>query len=152
MFFGRGKNTIEHPYTFADMYKDYISDIDEGSPYYVSYIEYVEICSDFYKAISKAIIDDGITFKLPYGMGEVYVLKKKVKYNGNLPIDWQATIKEGKKIYILNEHTKGFKYAFFWHKPLKFKNKFIYRLVFTRSNKRYLAKAIKQKNKDYFER
>jgi len=152
MFFSRGKNTIQDPYTFADMYTDYISSLEEGSIYYVTYTEYVDICSRFYKAISRAIIDDGIKYKLPHGMGQVYVLKKKVCYNNRLSIDWQSTVKEGKKVFNLNEHTKGFKYVFLWTKPLKFKNKFIYRLVLTRTNKRYLAKAIKQHNKDYFER
>ena len=41
---------------------------------------------------------------------------------------------------------------FFWTKPYRVKNKFVYRLVFTRTNKRYLAKAIKENKKDYFER
>ena len=77
MFFSRGKNTIQNPYTFQDMYYDYISDIDKNSPYYVTYAEYVDICSIFYKEISQAIIEEGIKFKLPYSLGEVYVIKKK---------------------------------------------------------------------------
>jgi hypothetical protein len=150
-FFSRGKNKIQHPYCFRDMYLEYISDIDEGSPYYVTYKEYVDICSMFYKSLSKALIEDGIKFKFPFALGELYVNKHKLKYNSKLPIDWQLTVKEGKKVYNLNEHTAGFGYKFFWTKPYKVVNKFTYRLVFTRENKRHLAKAIKQYKKDYFE-
>jgi len=151
VFFSRGKNNIQLPYTFKDIYKDYISSIDINSQYYVTYKEYVDICSLFYKLISKKIIDEGIKFKLPFSLGDVYVLKTKTKYNSKMPIDWLLTVKEGKRIYNFNEHTAGFSYKFFWTKPYRVVNKFTYRLVFTRQNKRYLAKVIKQKKRDYFE-
>ena len=150
-FFSRGKNKVQSPYTFKEMYLDYISDKNPDSIYYVTYSEYVNICSTFYKLISKAIIEDGIKFKLPFGLGEVFILKKRNNYNNRMPIDWALTVKEGKKIYNFNEHTLGFGYKFFWTKPYRIKNKFMYRLVFTRSNKRYLAKVIKQNKTDYFE-
>lgn len=152
MFFSRGKNVIQNPYTFKDMYEEYISDKDEDSPYYVTYKEYVDICSLFYKTISKLIIDESIHFKLPFAMGEIYVIKRKIKADNKMPIDWVLSVKEGKRIYNFNEHTAGFGYKFFWTKPYHIKNKFLYRLIFTRSNKRGLAKAIKQQHKDYFER
>lgn len=152
MYFSRGKNIIQDPWTFADMYIHYISDIPKDSPYYVTYSEYVDICSMFYRDISKAIIDEGIRFKLPYALGEIFVVKRKVKINNRMPIDWQESVKFGKKIFNFNEHSGGYGYKFFWTKPYRVKNKFVYRLVFTRNNKRYLAKAIKKYNKDYFER
>ena len=96
MFFSRGKNKIQSPYTFKEMYLDYISDKDPDSIYYITYSEYVDICSTFYKLISKSIIEDGIKFKLPFGLGEVFILKKRNKYNNRMPIDWVLTVKEGK--------------------------------------------------------
>jgi hypothetical protein len=152
MYFSRGPNRVQEPYTLADSYKDYAAEFKPGDLYYVTYSEYIDICSEFYKRISKSIIDDGMHFKLPYGLGEVYVIKRKVLLNNKLQIDWESTLKEGKRIYHLNEHSKGFRYSFFWTKPVHFKNRFIYRLVLTRDNKRALAKAIKQYKKDYFER
>lgn len=152
MFFSRGKNKVQEPYVFKDMYLDYISDKEVGSMYYVTYKEYVDICSTYYQMISKAIIDDSIRFKLPFGLGEVFVLKRKVKCNNKMPIDWALTVQYHKRIYNLNEHSLGFGYKFFWTKPCRIKNKFMYRLVLTRNNKRYLAKQIKQNKKDYFER
>lgn len=152
MFFSRGKNKVQQPYTFADMFLQYIEDKDKDSPYYVTYKEYVSICTIFYQMISKAIIDDGIRFKFPFGLGELFILKRKIKCNNKMPIDWVLSVKEGKRIYNLNEHSLGFGYKFFWTKPCHITNKFMYRLVLTRANKRYLAKAIKQNKKDYFER
>jgi hypothetical protein len=152
MFFSRGPNTIKEPYTFKDMYAEYIKDKEVGSPYYVSYKEYVDICSLFYKGISKLIIDEGVRFKLPFALGEVFILKRKIKANNKMPIDWVLSVQEGKRIYNFNEHTGGFGYKFFWTKPYHITNKFMYRLVLTRANKRGLAKAIKQHHKDYFER
>jgi hypothetical protein len=151
-FFSRGPNTIQKPYCLGDMYKDYIKDKPEGSPYYVTYKEYVDYCSMFYQMISKAIVDDGYRFKLPWSMGEVFVVKRKTKYGSKQPIDWELTLKDGARRYNFNKHTSGFSYSFFWTRPYKIKNKYMYRLVLTRTNKRYLAKAIKQNKKDYFEK
>lgn len=151
MYFSRGKNKVQDPYTFVDMYEEYISDKEQESPYYVTYEEYVNICSLFYKSISKLVVDEGIKFRLPFGMGHLFVRKKKPTTTSHMPIDWVQTAREGKVIYNFNEHTKGFGYKFHWSKPNNIKYKFTYRLELTRENKRYLAKAIKQNKKDYFE-
>lgn len=151
-FFSRGPNKIQQPYTMPDIYASYIAGKSKDDPYYVTYKDFKDICGIFYQMISKSIIDDAIRFKLPWAMGEVFVIKRKVKCNNRMPIDWALTLKEGKRIYNFNEHTGGFGYKFFWTRPYKIKNKFMYRLVLTRQNKRALAKAIKQQKKDYFER
>lgn len=151
MYFSRGPNKIHDPYCFKDMYVDYIKDKPKGSLYYVTYREYVTYCSIFYKLIVKSIIDDGYKFKLPWSMGEVYVNKYKTRYGSKQPINWELTLKDGVRRYNFNDHTKGFSYVFYWTKPYKIKNKFMYRLVLTRANKRYLAKVIKHGDRDYFE-
>ena len=151
MFFSRGLNKIQHPYVFKDMYAEYIADKEVGSLYYVTYPEYVSICSMFYQMLSKALIDDAIRFKLPFSLGDIFVQKRKIKCNNKMPIDWVLSVQEGKRIYNFNEHSGGYGYKFFWTKPYRITNKFTYRLVFTRQNKRYLAKAIKKNKKDYLE-
>ena len=72
-FFGRGKNRAKNPYTFKDMYKEYIKDKEEGSPYRVDYNTFVELCSEFYKGISEHILNGGIYF-MPYRMGNISCL------------------------------------------------------------------------------
>lgn len=152
MFFSRGKNKIQDCYTFADMYEDYISKLDKDSIYYVDYSEYIDICDTFYKLISKSIIDDGTKFKMPWALGDVSVIKQNSKYVKKTPIDWKATNEIGKVVYNFNDHSAGYTYKYFWSKPYKLKNKFTYKLVMTRNNKRALAKAIKQNKKDYLEK
>lgn len=155
MFFSRGKNRVQNPYTFKEMYDHYYKGLVDGenSPLYVTYDMYVKICSDYYKAVMDLILEDGLTYKIPHGLGTIKVAKRKVRLSTarRIPIDWQATFKYNKKVYCLNEHSNGFRYFFYWSKPNTYKSKFLYRLVFTRQNKRRLANLIKKHNKDYFE-
>lgn len=152
MFYSRGVNKIQHPYVFADMYKDYIKDIGEDSPFYVTFKEYTEINNLFWKEISHNIIDEGRQFHMPFQMGDTYVDKIKLDYNNRLPINWELTTRTGKVIYNLNEHSQGYKYEIKWNKKVcNFDNNYLFRLVYTRANKRLLAKNIKTKKTDYFE-
>jgi len=154
MFFGRGKNKIQDPYTYIDTYKVYVEDIDKESPYYISYEEYRDICRRFYKAVMKEIMDRGYTFKMPFNLGTIHIDKKKIRIDNKrkLAIDWELTNKHGKVIYHLNEHSRGFRYIFHWGRwTHTLKNKNFYRFVPSRANKRKLAKMIKSGDYDYFE-
>lgn len=151
-FYSRGKNRIQDPYCLPDMYVEYIKDIPVDSPLYVTYKDYVAINNLFWKEMSHKIIDDGLTFHMPFMMGDTFVEKVKLNYNNRLPINWQLTTETGKVIYNLNEHSDGFKYRFKWNKKVcTFKNNYLFKLVYTRSNKRKLAHNIKVKKNDYFE-
>ena len=153
MFYSRGKNKIQEPYCLPDMYDDYIKDIPEDSPLYVTYKEYRDIVSLFYKEIVNNVITEGRTFHMPFMLGDTYVEKNKLDYNNRLHINWELTSKTGKVIYNLNEHSQGYKYEIKWNKKVcTFTNNYLYRLVYTRDNKRLLAKNIKTKKSDYFER
>ena len=152
-YYSRGKNHIVHPYVFEDMYKEYIKDIDEDSPYYVTFKEYTAINNLFWKEISHKIVDEGARFHMPFMMGDTFVEKVKLDYNNRLPIDWQLTTATGKVIYNLNEHSNGYKYEPKWNKKVcTFQNNYLFKLVYTRANKRQLAKNIKTKRTDYFEK
>jgi hypothetical protein len=129
------------------MYEDYIAGMDEDSPYYVTYSEYVGICSDYYKAQIQNILERGAKFKLPFRMGDVCVTKKRLKKfdKEHLPIDWAMSKKLGKYIYHVNDHSNNYKYRFRWAKKMSRTTPNIgqYRLVLTRANKRKLAACIK---------
>jgi hypothetical protein len=152
MYYSRGKNKIQDPYTFVDTYEDYIKGIDKDSPFYVTPQEYSAINNLFWKEISNNIINEGRQFHMPFNLGDTYVDKIKLDYNNRLPIDWELTTRTGKVIFNLNEHSNGYKYELKWNKKVcRFNNHYIYRLVYTRANKRLLAKNIKTKKTDYFE-
>jgi len=154
MFFSRGKNKVQDPYTIRDTYLFYIEDIGNNELYYIDYKLYRDIVCDFYKSMAEGILTRNISFKLPFNLGSLKVRKKKIALErlGILGVDWKKTVATGKYIYYLNEHSRGYKYFFYWEKRNRIvKNLFFYRFVLTRENKRYLAKLIKSGKYDYFE-
>ena len=153
-FFGRGPNKIRNPYTIYDTYEFYLQQVGNNSLYKVEKREYVEIVGDYYKAMVEHVLEGG-TFRLPFKLGELYIIKKKVDFtkSKSMTPDWALTNKVGKKVFHLNEHSGGFKYLFYWNKLYRnLKNLYFYRLVLTRTTKRKLAKLIKECGYDYFEK
>lgn len=151
MFFSRGKNKSQNPYTLPDMYKEYMVEYKDNELYAIEYKLYVILIEEFYKRLMEEILLRGSMFKLPYRMGYLRVNKRKINYNHKIAVDWATTNKIGKKVYHLNDHTKGFKFFFKWNKSnIIFKYKSLYRLVLTREHKRNLAKLIKSGH-DYYE-
>lgn len=154
MYFLRGKNKIKDPYTYIDMYKEYIKDKTKDSPYYVEYSFFIELCNYFYKRMLQRLLYENKPFVFPFSLGTLTILSIKTKPSNlkTIPIDWKNTVKYGKVIYHLNEHSRGYKYVFSWKKQdNKFENKYFYRLVMSRDNKRELASIIKNNKCNYFE-
>jgi hypothetical protein len=153
MFFSRGENKYQDPYTFQDMYKEYIKDKKEGTPYYIPYSVFVDLCGNYYKELVQKVLD-GDEVDLGFKMGKFSIIKKKVPiYAKKQSMNWVETNKIKKQVRILNEHSKGFTYRMFWNKRGSIvSNLFTYGFVFTRANKRNLAKIIKSGKTDYYEK
>jgi len=152
-FYGRGKNRIQKPYTMPDFYKRYQDTHDEL--YQIEYSLYRDIVSEFYKEMMNIILLDAKTFKMPFRLGDIKVFKKKMslKHLSARQMNWKETSKIGKRVYHLNEHSRGYKYMFRWKKKSHcLKNAFLYRFVPSRANKRELARLIKTGEYDYFEK
>jgi len=90
----------------------------------ISFTEWKNIIytyNDFYR---NYVLETGEKIKVPFGLGEVSIIKKKRKVKKvikgkeyiNLPIDWKKTREAGKKIYIFNRHTDGYFFGWFWFK------------------------------------
>lgn len=153
-FFGRSKNRIQNPYKLKDMYELYIQEVDEDSPYYVSWQDYKSICNDMFKEMSRRILEEAAEIQLPFRLGSVYIVKKlpKTWTTKSLRVDFCSTMKYGKTIYHLNDHSNGFKFRFKWNKSKALvKNKSFYVFKATRGNNRELASLIKSGKMDYFE-
>ena len=86
--------------------------------------EWRNIIYSYNEAYKEHILETGNREKLPYGLGDISITKKKRKrivcYEGvehiNLPIDWKKTKEKGKVIYNFNYHTEGFCFGWFWFK------------------------------------
>lgn len=109
-------------------------------------------------------LETGDRVKVPYGMGDLGISKYKRKkfktIDGieyvNLPVDWQESKKQGKKIYLLNHHTDGYSYYWRWNprtfeysRVSKIKDFFIWTLEMARVPSRLVNTYIRKPNSKY---
>lgn len=139
-------------YCHNDIYKDYLSDKEEDSPYYVSSKDFAKYTNEFYIKLMELVILKSKVINLPFKFGEIYVGKKKpVQLTTNMSVDWETSKKIGKWVRFDNSHSSGWKFRFLWVKRKSYViNAMAYRLIFSRDNKRLLAKTIKE-GRDYLE-
>lgn len=156
MYFGRGKNKYQNCYTVSDFYA-YLMDKFEGDPRFenLTRTQYITIVKEFYKKVMERILYKADKFTMPEKMGKLSVIKGKGRLyslSANC-VDWVETVKHGKWIYNLNEHSNGSNYMFFWDKTTSLiPNLYYYRFIQPRGAKRLLAKLIKSRKYDYFEK
>ena len=137
-------------YTIYDMYSPFI---DQNNDIDIPYDRFKAVLDSCNKLILETIQDSSECFKMPNGLGQVVVVKYLPKaYNEkSLSCDYKSSKELNKKIYYLNEHSNGYKYRLYWSKiPMTFSDRYKYQLMFTRANKRNLAKLI-FKHKDYID-
>lgn len=109
--------------------------------------EFRAALSLFNKKLIDEIIFNNFEFRI-VNTGILSLKKSKVakfkdgKINNKLTIDWVKTKEYKKIIYLMNEHTDGYRY-FFNFKPFNYKNKKYYKFKASRNNNRYLAKILK---------
>lgn len=155
MFFGRSKNKIQGLYNLSSIYKYYLSNTKGNKLYDVDYKIYRGIIEEYYSKMILEIIEKTYELKLPYRFGSIQIIKRKVDVNNltRFGLNWVESVKNKKQIYHLNNHSKGFVYRFKWNKENSLiPNLYFYKFVPSRTNKRKLAFAIKNKLCDYFEK
>ena len=90
----------------------------------LTYVDWEKIIYSFNDMFREHILETGNKEKIPLGLGEITIVKKKrrktITKDGiehiNLPIDWQKTKEKGKVIYNFNYHTEGFFFGWHWFK------------------------------------
>jgi len=122
----------------------------------ISFEEWKKIIYGFNKMFTEHILETGEKIKLPNGLGEFTINKKKrvrvTIVNGkeyiNLPIDWKKTREKGKYIYNFNYHTEGYFFGWKWFKrSSRFKFSSFWTFKPTRNNSRLISKYIKSDEK-----
>jgi nucleoid DNA-binding protein len=114
--------------------------------------EFKSIIYEFNFMFRDHILETGEKIKMPNGVGEFSIHKKKKKrvktINGqsfvNLSIDWQKTREKGKRIYNFNFHTEGYFFKWKWFKStatFKYSDLFYFRP--SRVNSRLLSHYLK---------
>jgi len=105
-------------------------------------------------------LETGNAVKLPYGFGALVINKRKpakpkMGEDGKLiikyPIDWDATNREGRYIYHMNEHTDGFKCKWYWLRSLaKLKLTEIWNVKMIKGNSQLLTKYCRDEENQYY--
>lgn len=142
-------------YTIADYYMSYKEYIEPDTQYDINLKTFKGIVTDYFKHIRDEIMLNSKEFKLPCRLGTLSIIKHQPKeYSSkSLRWDWKATRELGKPIFLLNEHSNGWKYRYFWSKKdCLLTNKTKYQFIASRQNKRDLCKIIKNREHDYIER
>ena len=128
--------------TLRDAYKEYLRLNLPKTSNYVDYKVYKEVCTDFNQLVHDEILNKGMGFKMPSGLGVIQILKTKTK--GDI-YNYNYYKKHGKKVKEFNRHTFGYRCKYVWSKnDYPFTNKHIFKFVPTRTNKRTLAKLLKE--------
>lgn len=129
-------------YTITDVYEN-----SSNKPH-VDYLTYRKIVMRFNELLMDRAMHCGEGVKLPQRLGVMRVKKKKTNPNKRV-IDFHKTKKFGETVYHTNLHSEGYYGFFSWDKAHPhgiFKLKTIYKFFPTRTNKRKLAKEIKESN------
>lgn len=117
----------------------------------ISFEDWKNIIYAFNDEFRLYILETGEKAKLPSGIGEFSIDKKKRKKRKgkndefiNLPIDWIKTREKGKIIYNFNYHTEGYFFGWKWFKlTARFKNSALWWFKPSRVTSRLLAHYLK---------
>lgn len=135
-----------------DFYNDYKKNIEEDSCYDMSYSQYVKIICDLHQEMMHDLLE-GYEIKFKCGVGSFFIAKNKVDYSErkNIPTDFKKSKELGKRILLLNEHTNGYIYKFYWSSKRSFERTYhkLFRFDAVRFRKRELCSLLKDGKKDY---
>lgn len=136
-------------YTIKDFYKSYLDEVESNGYVTIEYPLFRKVLEDYFEYLRDSVIEEGRIMTLPGRFGNISVRK----YEGNISniqYDYASSKLYGKPIWHFNDHTDGFRYKYYWNKSdLIVKNCTKYQMIFTRANKRRLAKILKSNERDY---
>lgn len=140
------RSKVDYSQTSKSTYKQFCEEYPEIS---ISYLEFINIIYSFNYAFRDYLLETGMKGKLPWGIGDFAVSKrkpyrhKKLKDGRevlNMPIDWKKSREKGKRIYHFNAHTEGFKFRIKWFKKSP---RFIYSEIWNFKPSRITSRLIK---------
>ena len=92
----------------------------------ISSIEWRKIIYAYNYWLRDYILETGEKVRLPGGLGDISICKKKIKnltrtdsegkVHINLPVDWAKSRGTGKRIFNFNYHTEGYSFRWQWFK------------------------------------
>lgn len=148
-----GRKLQKRRITFTNIWRTYPNRYDEKHKYFATNRQYVDISKTFFELLSKMIIN-GYRYEMP-DKGGVIRIKKFISTKRK--INWKATNElypdnkdlpkeERRYIYFTNSHSANFSARWWWQISRRVKHVTMYKLKTTFTNRRNLAKAIKENN------
>jgi hypothetical protein len=164
----RGKGRYTADKGLRDAYKFYLERFVEQAPLTkfsdpsqrtrpMAYKDFKRNAHMLLEKLMDKILVNSETLTLPYNLGLIRVIKKKMPIGvaatlqNTLKINWGHYQKTGKIIRHLNENRDYYRYGFYWLCKRGPRGKNLYKFQASRTNKRRLAQLLKTTNIDYFE-
>lgn len=135
--------------------ENYVSFCKKHPDIKLPYDQWQKILYAFNDSFRTYILETGEKGRLPFGLGEFSINKKKRKRTTginnefiNLPIDWKKTKEKGRYIYNFNYHTEGYFFGWMWFKSsTMFKHADLWYFKPSRVTSRLINHYIKTDNK-----
>lgn len=137
----------------------------------MGYSKYKKLIREINGKIAKHVIEDPLGIKLPYGMGNYSLMKRRsniysviqktkrfderkinTKYRFVISnyTDWKMTKETGKRVLFMNDHSDGYKFIFHWDKKRTvFPNKDMYYIAMESKWNKYLYSWIVSGHQHY---
>jgi hypothetical protein len=124
----------------------------------ITFTQWKKVIYAYNEALIEHVLETGDKIKLSWGLGTLTVGKKKQKpfheLDGEkkitLAVDWPQSKTLGYKVFILNGHTDGYRYKWYWFpKEARFAKSCIWTFKPCRKASRLLASYIKQEGTEY---
>lgn len=90
---------------------------------HITFEQFRSVILTYNKMVRDHVLETGDKFRFPFGFGDISIRKWKKKKINTLPdgrqfiamaVDWKKTKEIGKKVYLLNNHTDGFRLQWKW--------------------------------------
>lgn len=141
-----------------DAHREYVNERKElGYTKHPTYKEYSGVIIDFFKEIFKMMLFDNFTFVTNIGTFTLAAEKRKIGGKKKPYVNIPESVKRGKKILHLNQHTHGYVYKLAWIRDgVRIRNLKIYELALADNSrlkdeylgKRGIAKYLKETETD----
>jgi len=150
-----GRKRLKNNITLKNIWYSYPYRYNEKSQHYLTQRQFTDIAKSYFKRVSEEIIYSAYEYKFPHRLGFLRVKKFK---GLKRQVDWALTNKfygkenkespSGQKTFIYhnNKHSAGYNARWWWTMNGWVKYNNVYTFVATRTNKRLLAKQIKDNN------
>lgn len=124
--------------------QSYLQYSTNKTPNTVSRSTFGKVCRAYNKEVARLLIEEGVTYKLPYNLGELVVRRRKGKYK-NLKFDFGHWKKTGETSFHINKHSNDWYAYCHWKKQhCKVKGVYVYQFKFLLRNNRWMSKIMQQ--------